>query len=233
MTLCSLVEICRCFKGTSASSSSVEEYHANSIAPSSAVLAPSAVTRTFWDGFCKILYPAEGDDTFLQNICKYLSDGTQLHPTRHCSSQSYHSLSRSEPFVMWVVLENQNVFSSQGQGNILKRSHYLCGVLSHDMSFNTKFLSRLVLQVPDATCDLQFASLWFKMFLKHQAVWSVSVLIILFKFKEWFVEMWCCRSLTLSSVHSRNQKSVCTCANNSGFLFQNYRYVIISHLWCV
>jgi hypothetical protein len=45
---------------------------------------------------------------------------------------------------MWVVLEYPNVFSSQNQGNILKRGHDICDVLPHDMSCNTEFLSQLV-----------------------------------------------------------------------------------------
>jgi hypothetical protein len=120
VTLCSPVEIYRCFEGTS-SISSLEEYHANSIASRSVIVSPSAAARTFLDGVCKILYPADEGNTFLQNIRKFLSDGNLLHPTWSCSSQSYHLLSRSEPFIMWIVLETPSNFSSQGQGNILKR----------------------------------------------------------------------------------------------------------------
>jgi len=113
--------------------STVEEYHANSIGPRSVIVFLSAVAIIFLDGICKILYPAEEGHTFLQNFRKILSDGTLLHSSWRCSSQLYHFLSRTEPFIMWIVLENPNNFNSQGQGKYPKRSHDLCGVLSHDM----------------------------------------------------------------------------------------------------
>jgi hypothetical protein len=95
--------------------STVEEYHANSIAPRSVIVSLSAAAIIFLDGICKILYPAEEGHTFFQNFQKFLSDGTLLHCSWCCSSQSYHLLSRSEPFIMWIVLENPNNFNSQGQ----------------------------------------------------------------------------------------------------------------------